>query len=144
MGRIVNKTELAEIFGITPHTIYTYTTEGMPIVKQGDKGVESEYDTAECIKWFAEKRLQKLDYNKERARLTKLQADKVQREIDLMDGETARIEDVKVTWEKFLCELKSQLLAMPNSVTPHIVGMDDPNKINGIILAKVKDILKNV
>lgn len=144
MSKIVNKTELADIFGTSGQTIYNYTNEGMPVERQGAKGVEAEYDTADCIEWYAAKRHEKLNYNEERARLTKLQADKVRMEIDLLEGQTARMADITKAWEKALSELKSKLLAMPSNVAPHIIGITEYSQIEHILTQKVKDILNDV
>jgi terminase small subunit / prophage DNA-packing protein len=144
MGKIVNKTELSEIFGVALQTIYTYQKEGMPCEKEGSKGVEAQYDTALCIDWFANKRHLKIDYNRERARLTKLQADKVQMEIDLANGMTVLVPDIKEKLEKSLGELKSQLLALPSILTPSLSGLTDEGKIQEILTTKIKEVLIDV
>lgn len=144
MGRIVNNTELAEIFGVSKITIYNYQKEGMPVVKEGSKGIEAENDTSQCIDWFANKRNKDIEYTEERARLTKLQADKVQIEIDLINGEIIKIEDVKQSWEKSLGELRSMLLSLPSNITPSLMGIEDESEVQEILNKKIKEILNNV
>ena len=48
---IANKRELARIFGCTTKTIDEWVKKGMPIKSSGKKGIENEYNTAECINW---------------------------------------------------------------------------------------------
>jgi phage terminase Nu1 subunit (DNA packaging protein) len=52
MGKIVNQTELAIILGKSDVTIWEWQKDGLPIAKQGVRGTEHEYDTAEVIAWI--------------------------------------------------------------------------------------------
>lgn len=49
-----NRREIADILGITMPTVTAWVDkDGMPYTRQGSKGVEWEFDTAEVINWFA-------------------------------------------------------------------------------------------
>ena len=69
---IVNKKKLCEIIGKTPQHVDKLQEKGLPHTK-GGKGKPNQYDTAEVIDWLV--RGENVDYQKERARLTKNQAD---------------------------------------------------------------------
>ncbi len=93
----VNKKRLAEIFNVDPRTIERWQSQGLPCVSKGSKGIESVFDTAMAIQWYArretdienEKLRKELDdlraaaesdlqpgsIDYERYRLTKAQAD---------------------------------------------------------------------
>jgi phage terminase Nu1 subunit (DNA packaging protein) len=86
-GKIVNKSELAEILGISERTLTSYQKSGLPIEVEGGRGNSHQYDTKEVIDWFIDWRLKKLSSQKsdvqemylfeaERARLTFHQANR--------------------------------------------------------------------
>ncbi|MBB9726137.1 terminase small subunit [Escherichia coli] len=51
----VNKKRLAEIFGVDPRTIERWQSQGLSCVSGGSKGVESVFDTAMAIQWYAQR-----------------------------------------------------------------------------------------
>lgn len=51
----VNKKKLAEIFNVDPRTIERWQSQGLPCVSGGSKGVESVFDTAMAIQWYAQR-----------------------------------------------------------------------------------------
>ncbi len=51
----VNKKKLAEIFNVDPRTIERWQSQGLPCVSGGGKGVESVFDTAMAIQWYAQR-----------------------------------------------------------------------------------------
>lgn len=57
---IVNRAQLAEIFGVNVSTIDAWVRRGMPISKKSGKGTPSEYDSAICIEWRVNKLLEEV------------------------------------------------------------------------------------
>ena len=55
MARIVNKQDLSEILGISERTLTTHQKAGMPILVDGVRGSENQYNTAEVIAWLIER-----------------------------------------------------------------------------------------
>ncbi|SVF55088.1 Terminase small subunit (gp1) [Escherichia coli] len=51
----VNKKKLAEIFNVDPRTIERWQSQGLSCVSGGSKGVESVFDTAMAIQWYAQR-----------------------------------------------------------------------------------------
>ncbi|WP_253030596.1 terminase small subunit [Escherichia coli] len=51
----VNKKKLAEIFNVDPRTIERWQSQGLTCVSGGGKGVESVFDTAMAIQWYAQR-----------------------------------------------------------------------------------------
>ncbi len=83
----VNKTQLAQILKVTPQTLTVWqkqVDDPLPIHVKGKNGQSNQYDLAEAVAWLVRHEVNKLvvnadgefiDYNAERARLTKEQAD---------------------------------------------------------------------
>jgi len=51
MGKIVNRSGLAEVFEVSLPTVTAWVREGMPFVERGGQGKPWQFDTAECIEW---------------------------------------------------------------------------------------------
>lgn len=50
-GKVVNRVELATVFGISPPTVDDWLRNQMPYLQKGAKGREWQFDTAACIQW---------------------------------------------------------------------------------------------
>ncbi len=55
MARIVNKKELSEILGISERTLTEHQKAGLPILVDGVRGSENQYNTADVITWLIER-----------------------------------------------------------------------------------------
>jgi phage terminase Nu1 subunit (DNA packaging protein) len=53
----VNRRQLADILGISLPTVTSWTNDGMPFTREGSKSAEWEFDSRECIEWFAANKL---------------------------------------------------------------------------------------
>ena len=54
---IVNRSELASILGVNLSTLDNYVRKGMPVLKNGQRGVPNEFDSADCIYWYTLKHI---------------------------------------------------------------------------------------
>jgi phage terminase Nu1 subunit (DNA packaging protein) len=52
MGKIVNRQELADIFGYSLPTISAWVENGMPVKTHGGRGKSFEFDTEDVLKWL--------------------------------------------------------------------------------------------
>lgn len=98
MGKKVNQTELAEILGVTDVTLWEWQKEGMPIEVRGERGQANLYDSAACIDWRIERELAKRGKETQRDRLTRLQADALERENALKAGTLVPAEEIEPVW----------------------------------------------
>ena len=143
---VVNKRQLAEIFDVSQQTLSSWQKDGMPIDKQGSKGVSGEYSTASCIEW----RFRQLhggsdiDYNDERARLTKEQADKLERERLRDEGETFTRTEILQVIGGMLKNLTVKFTAIPPKIGPLLVGLKRPEQGKDITEGFIYEALQGV
>ncbi|KRR21697.1 terminase small subunit [Bradyrhizobium retamae] len=52
MGKIVNRQELADLFGYSLPTISAWIEDGLPVETHGGRGKQFEFDTEKCLKWL--------------------------------------------------------------------------------------------
>lgn len=96
---IVNKKQLANIFGVTVTTIGKWQEmPGFPASKTGGRGSGNEYDTATVVAWFVAYKMGEhvgtdgpLVLETERARLAAAQADLTELKAQQLRGELAPI-----------------------------------------------------
>jgi phage terminase Nu1 subunit (DNA packaging protein) len=55
LARIVNKKDLSEILGISERTLTEHQKSGLPILFDGVRGSENQYNTADVITWLIER-----------------------------------------------------------------------------------------
>lgn len=142
---IVNRTKLAEIFGVSQKTITDWEAKDMPCEEKNTTRKGNKYDTVKCIEWrFSNLTGEKdIDYNEERARKTKEEADKLERERKREEGETLRTEDV-IEWVKSGDQkVRTKLLSIPSRCSPLVVGQK-PSEIENILEGVIYEALSEL
>jgi phage terminase Nu1 subunit (DNA packaging protein) len=144
MGEIVNKVKLSKIVGRTTQAIDKWEKEGMPVVQKSGKGRPNKYDTVEVIDWLINNRAGNIDYNKERARLTKLQADRQEVELQIIEKELLKANDVATEWSKLLSDIKNRFLSLPTRAATLLQGVDTPTETKKILDNLVREVLQDL
>ena len=137
----VSVSDLAILFGVSQRRIQEFAQLG--IIEKTGRG---RYNLSDCVQRFVhflrEKRAQyPIDLQNERARLTKLQADKADLELMEARGEVIRAEDVASTWADLVIAARSRLLAIPTSLTPAVLAADKQNVVTELLRDAIEDAL---
>lgn len=82
-----------------------------------------------------------IDYHEERARLTKMQADKAEMEVEELAGSLAKVEDVVKQWESILMDVKGKLLSIPSKLATIVADEDNPAVIQDLIDDYIREAL---
>lgn len=106
--------ELARLLGTHPDRVTKYVGEGMPVLKAGGRGKESEFDAVACLAWARERRAPGTT-EQERTRYFKAQADKIELEIRHRLGETVETVEVDRRWAGMVVAMRERLLAIPTT-----------------------------
>lgn len=130
----VNRTELAEVLGVSMPTVTAWLGEGMPYVEGGGKGKPFVFDTVESIEWWAENKRRKKSRaplpgsdpfaegegveSIEEAERRKMVANADKAELDLAKaaGKVVEIEDVAAATAEMHSRVKTRLLGLGNKV----------------------------
>lgn len=78
MARIVGQERIAEVFGVAPKTIVAWQEEGFPIAQRGSPGIPSEYESADCIRWYVDREVKKVQTETPNDRLARVKADSIE------------------------------------------------------------------
>lgn len=143
MGKIVNKKELAEIFGKSEVTLTQWQKNGLPIKLEAQRGQSHQYDTEDAINWLIRREIGKLtvddqgrvhDYEAERARLTHHQANKTELEESVLRGSLIPAETVERVQGDMVSAFRSKILSIPTKAAHALIGLEE--------LAEAKDVLQ--
>lgn len=115
MARIIGQEQIAAVFGVAPKTVVEWQEQGFPIALRGGPGVPSEYESQDCIGWFTNRELERVGRETARDRLARLQADKVERELRVMDRELLEAKDVEPAIRQWLTDHCAELDQAPDS-----------------------------
>ncbi len=84
------------------------------------------------------------DYQEERSRLTKAQADKAEFEAAVMAGTLVSVDQVSAQWESMLVSMKAKLLSMPSKLAPVVADEDEPGVIQSMIDDYMREALEEL
>lgn len=134
MGNLCNKAELAGILGRSERTLTTWQKQGMPIHVTGSRGQENLYDTEQVIDWLIRREVERLvvpgedgpiNYEAERARLTKAQANHEELKVKILEGEVIRADVVERVQGGMVSAFRARSLSIPTKAAPQLVGLEE-------------------
>lgn len=113
-----NKTQLAEIFKVSPTTLTKWQKAGMPIKEEATRKGESQYyESSDCINWYLEwKTHGKYSLSAEKARLTYHQANKTELEENTLKGRLVDADEVLQDWADKILRMRAALLSLPTKL----------------------------
>lgn len=128
---IQGQERIADVFGVAPKTIVEWQEQGFPVAKRGGPGVASEYESADCIAWYVNREVERAAGESAKDRLARLQGDKIQRELQVMDRELIPAAEVQPGMSQFFVDLLSELDQVPETYCDAIAAMaGDPQAVH--------------
>ena len=106
-----NKNQIAEAFGINLTTVDKWRRSGCPAEKKGPNVMFSVREVSDWLRGRDMESSGVLDLGQERAKLTKLQAQKGTLELEIARGNLIPLELVVETWQGHIGNARAKLLA---------------------------------
>jgi phage terminase Nu1 subunit (DNA packaging protein) len=143
---ITDRKGIADIFGVTTRTIDTWQKEGLPVVAV--PGRPCQFDTVKAIEW----RLAKigaadgedLDYNREKARLTKAQADKAEMEAEELRENLIPADEVAKEWGDICATIRTRLLAIPTKLAHKLANIRKISEAEELLREAIHQALEEI
>ena len=85
-----------------------------------------------------------IDFHTEKARLTKMQADKAEMEVQELAGELVRVSDVLLEWQNILADVKGKLLSIPSKLATLVTDIDNPGEAQELIETYIREALQEL
>jgi phage terminase Nu1 subunit (DNA packaging protein) len=103
----------------------------LPIAEKGKRGQSHRYDPQALMKWKVRQELAKvledgavLDLNNERAKLAKLQAAKVQLDLDDRAGKFVPLDNLEQEFTRIILAVRMHFLAIPAKCAPSVFACE--------------------
>ena len=134
----LNRTNTATELDVSLTTLDYWRRKGCPYTKEG-KTVFFELE--ELQEWLDDRSGGELNYTQERAKLTKLQAEKVSLELDQQRGSLIPMELAIATWQGHIGNARAKLLALPPKVAGQVITMDSYREIEQLVTSLIHEAL---
>lgn len=156
MQQFVTKAVVAAALDVDARTVSRYqgqSTDPLPVAVVGKRGTPHQYDIGAVVKWAIRQKLDELqagqngqviDFNKERARLTQQQADKVTLENAQLRATLLPIEMVVSTWSEMIANARARLLGLPTKIAPAVTDCEDIAENRAILTEAISEALQEL
>ena len=124
---IVNKRQLSDILGVTEETLTQWAKQGMPVVLKRRGSAGNQYESTAVLSWLDAKRQSDsppTDYETERTRKVKLEADILALQKSQLEGRLIPSEKVEEAWTATMAVFRARMMAMPSILAPALVGLE--------------------
>jgi phage terminase Nu1 subunit (DNA packaging protein) len=134
----LNRSETAQKLNVSLTTLDNWRRKGCPHTKTG-KQVYFEIEVLN--RWLDNRSSGELDYTQERAKLTRLQAEKVTLELEQQRGNLLPMELVIAAWQGHIANARAKLLALPPKAAAQVVGMESYLEVEQAITELIHEAL---
>jgi phage terminase Nu1 subunit (DNA packaging protein) len=143
-------TFVAAVLGVTTRRVQQLAAEG--IIAKPER---AKYDLVKCVQGYIRFLQERstvdqsgeqpaFDGKKERARLTKAQADKEELEVAALRGDLVAADQEAAVWTAYLANVRAKLLAIPHKIAPRVLIVTDLAEAQGLIEGEIHECLKEL
>lgn len=149
-GKRVNRTELAEFFGVAMPTVDHWVRTGCPVEQRGSKGVAWVFNTADVSGWREQKARDETagtvlaDEAEIKRRRAEVGLKRDELELAKAMGEVAPVEQFQRALSGVLAEVRQGLRIIPDRVPRMIVGERDERRIKDILRGEIDRALETL
>ena len=128
-----NRAQIAVAFDVNLTTVDKWRRSGCPAEQQGKNVVFTVRAVSDWLRGRDSASNDALDLSQERAKLTKLQAEKATLELEQQRGNLIPMELVIEGWQGLLANARAKLLALPPKVAAQVLGMESYVEVEHVI-----------
>ncbi len=134
MGRMVNRSELAETFGVALSTVDLWVSQRMPCVSRPERrgGTGYQIDLSAVLEWHRERERQnalgeiaKVDEQEARRRKLAAEASLAELELQVKQGLVAPIAEAEKAWAAMVAACRAKLLSLGNKLGPVLASIPE-------------------
>lgn len=129
----LNRSEISAAFGVSMPTIDEWRKKGCPCHQSGKKWVFTVHKVSDWLRARDIESSGTLDLGQERAKLTKLQAEKTTIELEQTRGNLIPFELVVETWQGHIANARAKLLGLPPKVASQVLSMESYVEVEHVI-----------
>ncbi|MCP5191019.1 MAG: terminase small subunit [Pseudomonadales bacterium] len=122
--RMIGQEQVADLFGVASKTIVEWQELGFPVAMQGGRGVSSEYESTDCIRWLVDREVRKVRAESPRDRLFRLQADDLELKLAEKRGHLVPTSAIEPSMKAAVVAARERIRSEPARMAAAMEGMD--------------------
>lgn len=145
----LNRSEIAQLFGVSLPTISQWLSKGMPFESKGTQGRKWSFNASEVVKWREAMIVSQaigdtsgLDLDEARRRKLAAEAAMVELDLAKRKGEVIEIDAVAGVVGDDYANVRAKLLSLPTKLAPQLIGIDDVATCKALIERGVSEALE--
>jgi len=141
-GKRVNRSGLAETFGVVTITVDSWVKKGCPFIERGGRGREWVFDTADIARWLRDQAmaeagaddagLEEIDKRTRRAKMHQAEL-----ELAKAQGAVAPIRDFERAMAAMCAQVQANCLNIPQRVVTQLLGETDEARFKSVLRAEI-------
>jgi phage terminase Nu1 subunit (DNA packaging protein) len=149
LKNLLNKTELAEIFGVSRTTISDWIIKGMPVEDRGRNGKEWQFSLPQVAEWRLEQLLSNtpvsgVTITEAKRRRALAEAELKEFELKIKSGEYVHLESILELYEGMVMAIRAKLLAFPTKVATVVHGSKSLPVAHDILEKHIYEVLNEL
>jgi phage terminase Nu1 subunit (DNA packaging protein) len=149
-GQLVNRSGVADMFGVALTTVDTWVRAGCPVVQRGSRGIEWQFNTADVVRWREDERAKQAagaaPQDEDELRKRRLVAETLTAELVLAKarGEVAPIDQVERMMARAFAAVRASMRNIPGRVVTSIVGETNERRIKQVLKDEIDQALESL
>lgn len=148
-GRSVNRSELAEVFGVSLPTITSWVRKGCPFINRGSKAKPWEFNTRDVSEWLRDEARAEAEgdgpLDEFELKLRKLAAETSQAELDLATArrQVAPIDEFERARALENATVRANVMNVPSRVVSQLIGETNEGRFKEVLSAELVQALES-
>lgn len=149
-GQLVNRSGVADMFGVALTTVDTWVRAGCPVVQRGSRGIEWQFNTADVVRWREDERAKQAagaaPQDEDELRKRRLVAETLTAELTLAKArsEVAPIDQVERMMARAFAAVRASMRNIPGRVVTSIVGETNERRIKQVLKDEIDQALESL
>ena len=143
MSKNLTSVQIGDFCGISDRTIRDWQKKEI-IPKSSDMSEIVKAILSHQMTQVKGKQSEPNDLEQAKVRLTNLQADKLEMELEVKRGTLVNSSEAAEAWRKYIYASKNRLTAIPAKLAYELSGIDDPMAVKQVLERSVDEVLREL
>jgi phage terminase Nu1 subunit (DNA packaging protein) len=147
-GQSVNRTALADIFGVALPTVDIWIRNGLPCVVRGGRGKQWEFDTAAVAQWLRDKAVTdatgetQADEAEIGRRIKRANMELSELELAKAKGLVAPTDQIERMLARVFAEVRAGMRNLPSRTVSMLIGETDERRFKQVLGSEIDQVLE--
>jgi phage terminase Nu1 subunit (DNA packaging protein) len=149
-GQRVNRSQLADVFGVSLPTVDNWVKAGAPVVQRGSRGTEWVFNTADVARWMKDRAVEsatgtatadEAELNRRRMRA---ETERAELALAKDKNQVAPLDQVERMVSRAFSQVRAGMRNIPGRVVAALIGETDERTFKRILLEEIDQVLENL